>query len=87
MGKTRGPYEADFPVGTKVKVIDRDALDALRRNWRWHHAVQPEQLGFAGREATVKGVSFYHGGDEVYELEGLPGLWHEQCLDVPQAKG
>lgn len=25
-------------------------------------------------------VTFYHGGDELYELKGVPGLWHEACL-------
>ena len=25
-------------------------------------------------------VGFYHGGDALYELEGVPGVWHEVCL-------
>jgi hypothetical protein len=25
-------------------------------------------------------VGFYHGGDVLYVLEGIPGVWHESCL-------
>jgi hypothetical protein len=28
-------------------------------------------------------VGFYHGGDVLYTLDGIPGLWHEQCLVGP----
>jgi hypothetical protein len=41
---------------------------------------QPEQLEYAGRTAQVKDVSFFHGGDEIYTLQGVPGVWHEECL-------
>jgi hypothetical protein len=37
-------------------------------------------LKFADKIAKVKSVGFYHGGDELYELEGVLGTWHEQCL-------
>jgi hypothetical protein len=37
-------------------------------------------LLFAGHETRVKNVFFYHGGDELYELDNVPGIWHEQCL-------
>jgi hypothetical protein len=37
-------------------------------------------LKFADKIAKVKSVGFYHGGDELYELKGVPGTWHEQCL-------
>jgi hypothetical protein len=23
----------------------------------------------------------HHGGDELYKLKGVPGIWHEQCLE------
>jgi hypothetical protein len=35
------------------------------------------------RFGRVKEVSFYHGGDQLYILENLPGIWHEQCLRPP----
>lgn len=25
---------------------------------------------------------YYHGGDELYWLKGVPGVWHEQCLRI-----
>jgi hypothetical protein len=28
----------------------------------------------------VKEVNFFTGGDEIYTLEGIPGVWHEECL-------
>jgi len=39
-----------------------------------------EQVPFADREALVKEVGFYHGGDPLYSLEEIPGVWHEECL-------
>jgi hypothetical protein len=81
MGKRRGAYQEDFPVGTWVKIVDQAALEKFRQEWRWHHPLEPGQLAFAGREGQVTNVSFYHGGDELYKLEGIPGTWHEQCLN------
>ncbi len=80
MGVRRGAYSEDFPVGTTVRIADRDTLEAFRRDWGWHHPLESTQLSFAGHEAQVKNVSFYHGGDELYELDGVPGIWHGQCL-------
>jgi len=80
MGKRRGPYSEEFAVGTTVTIADRAVLEVFLRDWRWHHPLEPVQLSFAGHHAHVKSVSFYHGGDELYELEGIPGIWHEQCL-------
>jgi hypothetical protein len=28
-------------------------------------------------------VGWYHGGDPVYKLEGIAGLWLDQCLVEP----
>jgi hypothetical protein len=39
-------------------------------------------LRYAGRTARVRSVSFYHGGDELYELEDIPGIWHEENLSA-----
>ena len=81
MGTRNGPYKEDFPERTAVRIRERHALDAFRQEWRAHHPLVSEQLGFAGQKALVKSVSFYHGGDELYELDGIPGIWHEQCLE------
>jgi hypothetical protein len=47
---------------------------------QYHNELEPEQLDYAGRAAKVKEVSFFHGGDEIYTLQGVPGVWHEECL-------
>ena len=80
MGKTKGLYNAEYPVGTVVKIAVRQELDQFRRTWKYHHPLNEEQLAFADKTAKVKEVSFYHGGDELYTLEGVSGIWHEQCL-------
>jgi hypothetical protein len=80
MGIRRGPYEADFPKGTAVRVADLAFLQEFEQTWRLHHPLQAEQLAYAGHDALVAEVSFYHGGDELYRLTGIPGIWHEQCL-------
>jgi hypothetical protein len=80
MGKTKGPYKAEFPTGSKVKIADQAFLDNFFRTWKFHHKLEPNQLPFADQIAKVKSVGFYHGGDELYELDGVPGFWHESCL-------
>jgi hypothetical protein len=40
----------------------------------------PEQFEYADSIAVVEMVSFYHGGDVLCELIGVPGIWHECCL-------
>jgi hypothetical protein len=80
MGKTKGPYKEEFPKGTKVKIASRAFLEEFHRTWKFHHKLNSEQLRFADEIANVKAVGFYHGGDELYELDGIPGKWHEFCL-------
>jgi len=41
-------------------------------------------MKYAGIQATVKSVGFYHGGDQLYVLEYVPGIWHEICLESAQ---
>ncbi len=74
------PYREAFPTGTKVRVADRAYLEFFMREWKYHHKLRPEQLAYAGCEDTVKAVAHYHGGDPVYTLENIPGLWLEPCL-------
>jgi hypothetical protein len=74
-------YKAIFPQGSSVRVISRAALEKFAQEWRNHHKLLPEQMEFAGVTATVKEVSFYHGGDQLYVLENLPGIWNEPCLE------
>ena len=81
MGTRNGPYEADFPVGTTVRIKSREYLEEFQRTWKVHHPLQDTQLEYAGQTATVLSVSFYHGGDELYSLENVPGSWNEPCLE------
>lgn len=74
------PYNEAFPKGASVRIADREFLDNFKQTWRYHHKLQPEQLSYAGRVTVVEKVGFYHGGDPVYTLAGIPGLWLEQCL-------
>lgn len=80
------PYEEAFPVGTAVRIAGRSSLEAFMASWRYHHKLQPEQLAYADQLATVKEVGFYHGGDPVYTLAGIPGLWLEQCLQPAESR-
>jgi len=76
------PYDpAKFPDGSLVRVSDRAELDGFAQTWIWHHKLEVEQLKHAGQVARVTKSCMYHGGDVMYELEGMPGLWHEQCLE------
>jgi len=81
------PYHERFPVGSRVTVAPRERLEEFIRTWRFHHPLTAQQLSFAGRGATVREVSFYHGGDVLYTLDSVPGLWHEQCIDGSDEKG
>lgn len=80
MGKTKGLNQAEFEVGTEVRIADRAFLEDFLEAGQYHNELEPEQLEFAGRTAKVKAVNFFHGGDEIYNLEGIPGVWHEECL-------
>lgn len=74
------PYREAFPTGTEVRIADEAFLRYFTATWKYHHRLQPEQLPYADRVTKVEEVAFYHGGDPVYKLAGVPGLWLEQCL-------
>jgi len=80
MGSRKGPYTAEFPIDTNVQIKSHLELKEFQKSWKKHHPLNRKQLEFGGRTARVKEVSFYHGGDELYVLEGIPGIWHEHCL-------
>lgn len=77
------PYNEQFAVGTRVQIAPRDVLEEFRRRWIYHHPLTVEQLAYAGQQATVRDVAFYHGGDVLYTLDGVAGTRHEQCLLNP----
>ena len=81
-------YQELYTLGSTVRIADRSALEGFRASWKYHHPLEIDQLEYGGQSATVKDVMFYHGGDVLYELLGIPGIWHEQCLkagDGPRA--
>lgn len=82
MGKTRGSYNAEFPVGSSVRILGREFLERFLKDWKYHHPLEQIQLEYSGRLAEVMSVTFYHGGDELYELLDVPGVWHEECLTL-----
>jgi hypothetical protein len=73
-------YHSQFEVGAAVRVRPLGDLNAFRRSWKFHHPLTDEQLDFASDRAIVARVMFYHGGDVLYILSNVPGIWHEQCL-------
>ncbi len=73
-------YDASYPAGTTVRVADEAALVEFRDKWKAHNPLTEEMIACAGREAAVKSVGYYHGGDPLYVLVGVPGVWHEVCL-------
>ena len=79
-------YKATFPSGSTVPVISREALEKFAREWQYHHKLCPEQMKYAGAVSKVKEVSFYHGGDQLYVLEGIPGIWNEPCLETVEQR-
>lgn len=84
MGTEKGPYiyKEKFPKGSAVKIASRPSLEHFLKTWRLHDRLQPEQLDYADQIAEVESVGFYHGGDVLYKLQGIPGIWHERCLEA-----
>jgi hypothetical protein len=80
VGKTKGVNVAEFEVGSQVRIADRAFLEAFLEAGQYHNELEPEQLEYADHVAAVQSVNFFHGGDEIYKLEGIPGVWHEECL-------
>src|ERR1700691_3396551 len=82
MGRTKGLNVAEFEVGSEVRIADRSFLESFLEAGQYHNELEPEQLAYAGKIAKVKAVDFFTGGDEIYTLQGIPGVWHEECLSA-----
>jgi hypothetical protein len=74
-------YQEKYPIGTVVRIAPLERLETFKRDWKFHHPLQEEQLRFAGSTDRVRTVGFYHGGDVLYHLEIALGTWHEEVLD------
>ena len=80
-GGTQGmEYQERFPAGTRVQIVSREELEQFQREWRLHNPLVTDRLAFGAREAVVAEVGFYHGGEPLYVLADVPGIWHERCL-------
>lgn len=75
------PYKEKYPAGTKIRIASVERLLEFKRTWKYHYPISDEQVEAAGKAAKVKGVGFYHGGDVLYTLQEVGGIWHEQVLD------
>lgn len=76
------PREEQFPVGTKVQVRDEGFLRQFQERRKVPHPISPEQIETAGQVDIVTNVGFHNGGDVLYKLQRLPGIWHEECLEA-----
>jgi len=85
MGQRNGAYSADFPVGTRVRIRSRTELQKFYLTWFYHDPLELEQLDYAGAVAVIKSLGYYHGGGELYWLVGIPGTWHEACLELAES--
>ena len=75
-------YKEAFPKGSKVRITNRAFLEMFLKTWKFHNKLEPEQLNYANQVAEVDSVGFYHGGDQLYKLREITGIWHEQCLEA-----
>ena len=82
MGTTKGPYQAEYPIGSQVIIKNTSDLETFLREWKYHNPITKEQLRFANSSAVVEEVGYYFVGDELYKLQGIPGVWHECCLTL-----
>lgn len=49
------------------------------------HTVMPDNMSdYAGQRVRITGISYYHLGWVLYELDGLPGYWPEEAVTDPQ---
>ena len=76
-------YAGRYAAGSILKIASRKKLEEFRKSRKLHNPLTPEQLEFAGYIAKVENVGFYEVGDALYILQGIPGIWHEACLENP----
>ena len=75
------PYKARHSAGSTVRVAAKNVLEDFAKTWNLHNPLTPKQLAYAGRKTKVESIGYYHGGDVLYVLQDLPGVWHERCVE------
>ena len=76
-----------YTQGTSVRIRSREQLEEISRRPKLLLKIDANQLAFAGQVAMVKWSGLYHGGGYVYQLDGVPGYWHEQVLEPVSGSG
>jgi hypothetical protein len=49
MGRIKGAYNAEYPVGTRVRIADRQNLEKFIKDWKYHNPLRLEQLSYANK--------------------------------------
>ncbi len=75
-------YHEAFLAGETVRVADAATLLPFQQDWAYHHPLQEVQLAYAGKKCFVRRISYYHGGDCLYEL----GHWALNADNAPGAR-
>jgi hypothetical protein len=70
-----------YTEGSSVRIRSREQLEDLARRAKHQVKIGANQLAFAGQIAMVKWSGLYAGGGYVYQLDGVPGYWHEMVLE------
>jgi hypothetical protein len=73
-----------YKIGTRVRIGPRAELEEFQRTWEYHDKLESLQLAYADREGVVQQAGIYFGGDVLYVLTSIPGVWHERCLKQVQ---
>jgi len=73
-------YHSAFDGGEYARIADLETLRRFQQSWTLHHPLQEEQLAYAGKDARIVSVSFYHCGTPIYQFLNIPGTWHESCI-------
>jgi hypothetical protein len=74
-----------YTQGSSVRICSLARLQEFLQTGRYRRKIEPQQFAFAGQIAMVKWSGLYEGGGFVYQLDGVPGLWHEQLLESVSA--
>ncbi len=67
-------------VGSRVRIADGTVLEAALRGPA-ERRPEPEQMLWAGRDASVTGYQRGAGSRSLYTLKDVPGLWPEEWID------
>jgi hypothetical protein len=68
-----------FQAGDRVRIKSLEIL----QEFTLHPVYQPlqeSQFKYADKLAVIAESSMYHGGNILYQLKGVPGIWHQDLL-------